>query len=105
MGVRAILAHPLHSFGQNAHDEATLVGRLLLADDDYRAGELLPDDMLKKLSEAKLLSANPKFASTFNFVARCFVMILTNPGQQRARFEGHGYAPAGVRFQARDPGG
>ena len=79
MGVRAILARPLHSFGQNAHDEATLVGRLLLADDDYRAGELLPDDMLKKLSEAKLLSANPKFASTFNFVARCFVMILTNP--------------------------
>lgn len=65
--------------GTSAHFTTSLVGKLMLLDDDLKAHTLLPDDWLKKLSEAKLLTADPKFASAFEFIARAIPVILTNP--------------------------
>lgn len=63
---------------QDAHMGAALVGKLVMIDDDYKKGAPLPDDMIKKLSEGKRMTANPKHGKTFNFVARATPMILTN---------------------------
>ncbi len=64
--------------GDNTHAEAGLVGKLMLLDDDYTEGNVLPDGLIKKLSEAKRITANPKFAPEFNFVARAVPVILSN---------------------------
>ena len=40
---------------------------------------MLPDGWLKKLSEAKLLTADPKYGQAFEFIARAIPVILTNP--------------------------
>lgn len=60
------------------HVEANVVGKMLLVDDDFKKGAMLPDDILKKLSEAKLMTANPKFGAQFNFVSRVTPVVLTN---------------------------
>lgn len=65
--------------GINAHFTASLVGKLLFLDDDLKTGTVLPDDWLKKLSEPKLLTANPKYGRTFEFTSRAIAVILTNP--------------------------
>lgn len=64
--------------GKSAHAEAGLVGKLLLMDDDFKKGTPLPDDVLKRISETKMLTANPKYAGQFNFVCRVTPWILTN---------------------------
>jgi P4 family phage/plasmid primase-like protien len=64
--------------GANTHFTDSLQGKLLLLDDDLKAGTLLPDDWMKKLSEAKNITANPKFSRAYNFTARCVPVILTN---------------------------
>jgi P4 family phage/plasmid primase-like protien len=60
------------------HFTDSLQGKLMLLDDDLKAGTLLPDDWLKKLSEAKSLSADPKFGASYQFTARSVPVILTN---------------------------
>lgn len=64
--------------GRSAHLEAGLVGKLLLVDDDFKKGAYLPDDTIKKLSETKTLTANPKFAGEFSFACRATPLILSN---------------------------
>lgn len=64
--------------GKSAHAEAGLVGKLLLMDDDFKKNTPLPDDVLKRISETKMLTANPKYAGQFNFVCRVTPWILTN---------------------------
>ena len=63
---------------KNDHVEAQIVGKMLMIDDDFAKGSALPDGTLKKLSEAKTLTANPKFADTFNFVSKVTPVLLTN---------------------------
>ena len=63
---------------KNDHVEAQIVGKMLMIDDDFEKGAPLPDGTLKKLSEAKMLTANPKFADSFNFVSRVTPVLLTN---------------------------
>lgn len=64
--------------GRSSHLEAGLVGKLLLVDDDFKKGAHLPDDTIKKLSETKTLTANPKFAGEFGFACRSTPLILSN---------------------------
>lgn len=81
MGPRSCASMSLTEFQdgrKGAHAEAGLVGKLLLLDDDFKHGASLPDDVLKKISETKQLTANPKYGGTFNFMCRCTPMILTN---------------------------
>lgn len=65
--------------GVNTHFTASLVGKLLFLDDDLKTGTILPDDWLKKLSEPKLLTANPKYARPYEFTSRAIAVVLTNP--------------------------
>lgn len=55
-----------------------LVGKLLLIDDDVDADTRLPDGLLKKISEQKSMTGQQKYAANFEFVARCFVVLLAN---------------------------
>lgn len=64
--------------GPNAHFSAGLVGKLMFLDDDLRTGTLLPDDWMKKLSEPKLMTANPKYGKTFEFMSRAIMVALSN---------------------------
>lgn len=63
---------------RDPHMGAALVGRLAMIDDDYKKGAPLPENALKELSEAKLLTANPKFGASFNFISRAVPIILSN---------------------------
>lgn len=80
MGPQAVIGHSIDDLSKNpsAHFTDSLQGKLMLLDDDLKAGTLLPDDWLKKLSEAKLMTANPKFGRPYNFTARSIPVILTN---------------------------
>lgn len=64
--------------GGNSHATAGLIGKQMVFDDDYKAGDLLPDGILKTISEEKRLEANPKGKEEFAFVARCVPYICTN---------------------------
>ena len=68
----------------DSHDTAGLVGKLLLLDDDYEANGMLPDGFLKKVSEAKPITANPKNAAQYTFVCRAIPLIFSNhwPGMR-----------------------
>jgi len=56
----------------------SLLGKRVLIDDDVRAGIRLPDGELKKISEAKLVTGEPKFGDRFNFVVRTLPILLCN---------------------------
>lgn len=64
--------------GSNTHATAGLVGKLLLLDEDFNAGQFLPDGFLKRVSEAKYMTANPKNKGEFEFVCRAAPMIICN---------------------------
>ena len=55
-----------------------LLGKLVFIDDDVRAVAKLPDGILKKLSEGKLLTGEQKFKPAFGFVNRAFPILLCN---------------------------
>ena len=62
----------------NDHFSSTLVGTLLLVDDDFKAKGVLPDDWMKKLTGQKALVANPKYQRQYKFLCRTMVVILSN---------------------------
>lgn len=64
--------------GRDNHFTASLVGKLAFVDDDVKQGALLPDDWLKKLSEEKVLTCNPKNAATYQFTSRATMVMLAN---------------------------
>lgn len=80
MGESAVLSTSIADLSKGANDHFTdsAQGKLMLLDDDFRTGAILPDDWLKKFSEAKSLTANPKYGRQYQFVARCTPVILTN---------------------------
>lgn len=77
-GVTNVSLAELNGNRKSQHAEAGLVGIRLLIDDDFEKGAALPDGIMKKLSEGKMLTANPKHTGTFNFVATATPMILAN---------------------------
>jgi P4 family phage/plasmid primase-like protien len=68
--------------GRNNHAFASLPGKLVLLDDDMGTEIRLPASTLKKLSENKLLEANPKGLPQYNFVNTSTPVILTNSNPQ-----------------------
>jgi len=64
--------------GRNNHAVASLVGKLLVLDDDSETTTLLPESALKKLSEAKLMEANPKIKNAYNFTSCATPVICIN---------------------------
>jgi putative DNA primase/helicase len=56
----------------------SLFGKYLFVDDDVRAGARLPDGVLKTISEAKEVTGEIKYKSSFNFVVRTVPVLLCN---------------------------
>lgn len=78
IGQQNILQVKMHKWGAGQHDQAQLVGKMLMIDDDMEKGTKLPDGLLKELSERKPLTANKKFKDDFQFVSYAGVLMCTN---------------------------
>ncbi len=75
----ACLAMELGRFGiNNAFADSSLLGKLLLADDDFDKSAHLPDGFIKKISEEKLITSDVKFASPITFTARVVPLVCAN---------------------------
>lgn len=74
------LAKPISDLSteRNAHGLADLPGKLAVIDDDMNSNTLLPDGILKKISENKQLTANPKGLPTFSFLNTAIPIISSN---------------------------
>jgi putative DNA primase/helicase len=74
-----VVNKPLGSYdGSNTHAEAGLLGKQLLVDDDFSKGSILPDGFIKKISEEKTLTANPKSKDEYSFVSRAVPAVCSN---------------------------
>jgi P4 family phage/plasmid primase-like protien len=56
----------------------SLLGKMLLVDDDVRSGIKLPDGELKKLSKGKVQTGERKHGPTFNFTVLTVPILLCN---------------------------
>jgi putative DNA primase/helicase len=63
---------------ENQFAIGNLLGKLLLLDDDVKAGIRLPDGQLKKVSEAKKITGEHKHGPQFNFTVRSLPVLLCN---------------------------
>jgi P4 family phage/plasmid primase-like protien len=63
---------------KNNHAMAEIVGARLILDDDLEKGTRLPTSTVKKLSEAKLLTANPKGKDSFSFIHHALMVVNAN---------------------------
>ena len=75
----ACLAMEMGKFGVgNTFADSSLVGKLLLADDDFDKSASLPDGFIKKISEEKLITTDIKFGAPLTFTARCLPLVCAN---------------------------
>lgn len=76
----AALARPVAELdtSKNNHALEALPGKLLVYDDDMDTNMVLPDGILKKISERKQLEANPKGVKSFSFISTATPLMLTN---------------------------
>ncbi len=73
VGPEAVLNDQIDSFQRDRFNIAALSGKLLLVDDDLRENVVLDDGLLKKLSEAKAISARHAYGRRkFNY--RCLAL-------------------------------
>lgn len=78
VGQDAIVFDRLSGIEDNQFSTSKLVGKQILVDDDADHEYLLPDGLLKKIAEAKPLTAERKFEGAFTFVASVVPIILAN---------------------------
>jgi P4 family phage/plasmid primase-like protien len=78
IGQSQVQAQRIEELDKNRFALGSLLGKLLLLDDDVRAGVRLPDGTLKMISEAKEVTGENKFKPPFNFVVRAVPMLLCN---------------------------
>jgi putative DNA primase/helicase len=78
LGPGLVSAQRIENLDKHRFAATSLVGKLLLVDDDVRAGIRLPDGELKKISEAKPITAEYKYGPSFEFVVRSVPVLLCN---------------------------
>ena len=67
------------SFGRDKFNTSQLQGKLLMIDDDIKMDTVLPDGLLKKLSEAKRQTArNPYGKQSFTFLSAAMPIMVGN---------------------------
>ena len=64
--------------GSNSHAEAGLIGKLMLLDEDFSKGSVLPDGFIKKISESKVMTANPKNRDEIEFISLALPVVVSN---------------------------
>lgn len=80
IGETSVISKSIHDFNtaRNNHALASLPGKLMILDDDLDTHTILPDGILKKISEQKLLDCNPKGKDEFSFISCATPVLLTN---------------------------
>ncbi|GEO12600.1 hypothetical protein MAE02_02960 [Microvirga aerophila] len=78
MGTELVSAIRVEDLGNSRFTVGSLLGKLLLLDDDVRAGIKLPDGELKKLSEEKVVTGERKFGQPFTFTVLTVPILLCN---------------------------
>ena len=78
MGSELVSATKVDDLDSSRFAIGGLLGKLMLLDDDVRSGAKLPDGLLKKLSEAKLLTGERKYGQPFNFIGLAVPVLLCN---------------------------
>ena len=77
LGENLVSAQRIESL-ENQFAIGNLLGKLLLLDDDVKAGIRLPDGQLKKISEAKTVTGEHKHGPQFNFTITSLPVLLCN---------------------------
>lgn len=78
VGTGSVLSMPVGDLEKSRFASSSLLGKLLFVDDDVQSGIKLPDGQLKRLSEEKEITGEPKFGAPFNFRARVLPILLCN---------------------------
>lgn len=74
----SVLSTNLQTLVGDSFFEANLPGKCLLLDDDLDADSLLPDGKLKKISEAKKITARHPHGTSFSFVSKAVPLLIAN---------------------------
>lgn len=77
LGESALTA-PLDCFEGDSHATAALQGKLLVMDDDMTRTAVLDDGFLKRISEAKLITVNPKNKDKYTILSLAVPMVISN---------------------------
>jgi putative DNA primase/helicase len=74
------LAMELSRFGTSGSSfaDSMLIGKLLLADDDFDKSAALPDGFIKKVSEEKRITTDIKYGDAVTFQARALPLVCAN---------------------------
>jgi P4 family phage/plasmid primase-like protien len=78
LGEGLVSAMRIQELGQDRFAMSDLLGKLMLVDDDVRAGIRLPDGELKQISEEKTITAQRKYGPSFTFTVRTVPVLLCN---------------------------
>ncbi len=78
LGDELVSLFRVEQLASNRFAVGSLLGKLLLVDDDVQSGIKLADGELKKLSEAKVLTGERKHGPTFNFTGLTVPVLLCN---------------------------
>lgn len=78
LGTGLVSAMRIQDLDRSRFATSDLVGKLMLVDDDVRAGVRLPDGELKKISEEKTITGERKNGPTFTFTVRTVPILLCN---------------------------
>ena len=78
LGEGLVSAMRIQDLGQDRFAMSDLLGKLMLVDDDVRAGIRLPDGELKQISEEKTITAQRKYGPSFTFTVRTVPVLLCN---------------------------
>jgi P4 family phage/plasmid primase-like protien len=80
IGEDCVFATRIGAFASTKDNHATtsLLGRLLMIDDDVQSNTILSEDMLKTYSENKVIEVNPKNKAKFTAIAHVTPLLLCN---------------------------
>jgi putative DNA primase/helicase len=78
MGADAVLSTRVDRMGEDSFATGDLISKLVLIDDDVTKGAVLPDGLLKAISEEKPMHGNIKYGPRQAFVARVVPILATN---------------------------
>ncbi len=78
LGTELVHAQRVDDIEKSRFTMGSLFGKFLFLDDDVRSGARLPDGILKTISEAKVVTGEPKYGQPFNFTVRTVPVLLCN---------------------------
>lgn len=78
LGRERVAGMPVGELASNRFMLSHLAGKVLFLDDDVAVGTILPDGMLKTISEAKIVTGEPKHRDAFEFRVGAPPLLLCN---------------------------